>query len=612
MKLLELVGCSNPGFSYTLNTLYNIIELIDWINDNRNIEPISYQAMQESISKRQGNLDGSAIRMIVPFFRKAGLVNNSNFQTKKQLIEIKTFFTYTGECFAEFLKIYVKYKDIEDATINIILNSIYEKFGLIQYSNLIENSEPIYGAIISFLDKFTTMNKKEFFILTTFLNDGANIETSNKLSKSIEDLRSGKICEEINIIKHRNAYAYIIPFLKEYHIVLENENGIYLNKKFNDFFDKIRVGERIMSQVENDILTDIYKEVIDLKRILESRKDINKDNKRIVGGSNILLYGLPGCGKSHTIKEFYCQDEERMERVVFHPDYTYSDFIGQIIPRIEKIDGEEKLNYKFINGPFTSILKKAYKDQYNMYYLVIEEINRGNAPAIFGEVFQLLDRNDAGESIYGITNYEIAQAVYNDENTKVKIPSNFTLLATMNTADQNVFTLDTAFKRRWNMQLIRNKFDNPVQDKALILDTNIEWGKFVKIINKKIVNSLSDIGSSEDKRLGEYFMKVEEFQFKNDSNENEKQKLIEGFAEKVIMYLWNDVFKYNKDTIFNNNYNTLEEIIDAFEKENKNERFKIFKDSIFMELENYKLEDKNTEAKLSPKEDIIFGEEINE
>ena len=104
------------------------------------------------------------------------------------------------------------------------------------------------------------------------------------------------------------------------------------------------------------------------------------ESGRLVQGTNIILYGVPGCGKSHEIKTKYCNDKKYMERVVFHPDYTYSDFIGQILP---KTDGEN-ISYPFTPGPFTVILDKAICDPGHMYYLVIEEINRGNAPAFFG------------------------------------------------------------------------------------------------------------------------------------------------------------------------------------------------------------------------------------
>lgn len=107
---------------------------------------------------------------------------------------------------------------------------------------------------------------------------------------------------------------------------------------------------------------------------------------RVQGGTNIILYGVPGSGKSWTIEHEYCADEDRMERLVFHPDYMYSDFIGQILPVVR----DDKVRYEFAPGPFTKLLKKAYENPDKNFYLIVEEINRGNAPAIFGEVFQLI------------------------------------------------------------------------------------------------------------------------------------------------------------------------------------------------------------------------------
>lgn len=115
----------------------------------------------------------------------------------------------------------------------------------------------------------------------------------------------------------------------------------------------------------------------------------NYEENRISTGCNVLLYGVPGSGKSWTIEHEYCKPESVVERLVFHPDYTYSDFIGQILPAVAE-DGQ--VSYKFTPGPFTNILREAYNNPGKEYILIIEEINRGNAPAIFGEVFQLLDR----------------------------------------------------------------------------------------------------------------------------------------------------------------------------------------------------------------------------
>ena len=113
------------------------------------------------------------------------------------------------------------------------------------------------------------------------------------------------------------------------------------------------------------------------------------EESRINSGTNILLYGVPGSGKSWTIEHEYCKVDSYVERLVFHPDYTYSDFVGQILP---DVDDEGLVTYKFTPGPFTTLMREAYRNPTQEYILIIEEINRGNAPAIFGEVFQLLDR----------------------------------------------------------------------------------------------------------------------------------------------------------------------------------------------------------------------------
>jgi len=296
----------------------------------------------------------------------------------------------------------------------------------------------------------------------------------------------------------------------------------------------------------------------------EGDKDIGHNSsyiKRKTGAENILLYGVPGAGKSHTIKKRYCSEERYMERVVFHPDYTYSDFVGQILPRVEKTDKGDKLKYVFTPGPFTKVLKKAEQDPGNYYYLVIEELNRGNSPAIFGEVFQLLDRKDdetefpvdvLGESEYGISNYDVAGEVYGNEEHPVKIPSNMFILSTMNTADQNVFTLDTAFQRRWNMKQIENNFDSASHSSSLIAGTQVAWGAFAAIINDLVVDINMDMASSEDKRLGAYFAKKKELE-------------VNCFPEKVLKYLWDDAFKMDKTSIFREEHKSLEAVIATYQ-----------------------------------------------
>lgn len=279
---------------------------------------------------------------------------------------------------------------------------------------------------------------------------------------------------------------------------------------------------------------------------------------RITGAENVLLYGVPGVGKSHEIQTKYCDDPGRMERVVFHPDYTYSDFVGQILPKVEN----DKLKYEFTAGPFTTLLAKAWNNPGKEYYLVVEEINRGNAPAIFGEIFQLLDRktedshrydpSEYGESEYPITNSDIATAVFADPEEKIRIPSNMWILATMNTADQNVFTLDTAFQRRWKLHHMKNDVMSAGHSKTKIEGSEIEWGTFASVINEMVTDYSLEMMSSEDKRLGAYFVK------KNELSEEE-------FPEKVLKYLWDDAFKMKKDAVFDDKFKSLETVIETYE-----------------------------------------------
>ncbi|WP_017282854.1 McrB family protein [Helicobacter pylori] len=303
------------------------------------------------------------------------------------------------------------------------------------------------------------------------------------------------------------------------------------------------------------------------------------DNKidesvRIDGGKNIILYGVPGSGKSYTLQRDYCNDNSVVEKIVFHPDYSYSDFVGQIMP---SVDDSGIVSYKFNPGSFTNILKKAYHNPQIKHVLVIDEINRGNAPAIFGEIFQLLDRlkHDKngfkkGSSEYAINNMDIANIVHNDKNASIRIPSNLWIIATMNTSDQNVFTLDTAFQRRFSMQLIENSFENVDDDfkNMKILDTDITWQKFCTTINEKIAQNNEGLSSMEDKRFGVYFVNIDDLKSK------------ENFAHKVIKYLWDDVFKFDRNIIFDTKFNTLEAIVKNFTKEKGRTQFDIFSDDV--------------------------------
>lgn len=297
---------------------------------------------------------------------------------------------------------------------------------------------------------------------------------------------------------------------------------------------------------------------------------------------NKIFYGTPGCGKSyhiqHNILEKENYSDDNVIRTTFYQDYSNTDFVGQILPKIEKdkTTGKETVKYIFNPGPFTLALIRAISNPTEKVALVIEEINRGNAPAIFGDIFQLLDRDNDGISEYGIVNvsvldylndyiFEVNGEKKNYIFKEIKIPGNMHIYATMNTSDQNVYTLDTAFVRRWDKEKIKNLFTD-----CEFADTNIPgmdytWEEFVTAINNHIAKHLEDLQVNEDKQIGAFFVK-----------KNLLGSTPEKFAYKVFDYLWSDVAKLDHE-IFFNHFDTLEALIKAYEKEGVD----VFKTGIF-------------------------------
>jgi len=261
-------------------------------------------------------------------------------------------------------------------------------------------------------------------------------------------------------------------------------------------------------------------------------------------GINKIFYGAPGTGKSHRVNELISHKLERTERITFHPEYDYSSFVGGYKPTM---DGEN-IRYEFVPQAFTNIYVKAWNNLDHDYYLVIEEINRGNCAEIFGDIFQLLDRTND----YKITpskelkEYLATQLVDNkDINAeKLLLPPNLNILATMNTSDQSLFPMDSAFKRRWNWEYIPINYDftetnSSSKFKVQISDNeSFSWLSFIKAVNA-LIKSNDNLGM--DKCLGNYFIKPE--------SENID---IETFINKAIFYLWNDVFKdeVEEDNLF--------------------------------------------------------------
>ena len=275
----------------------------------------------------------------------------------------------------------------------------------------------------------------------------------------------------------------------------------------------------------------------------------------------IIYYGAPGTGKSHRIKEqLEGVPKENIFRTTFHPDSDYSTFVGAYKPTrderplyglfgketVRLNDGkdlsEDIITYKFIPQAFLNAYIRAYQTDENVY-LIIEEINRGNCAQIFGDLFQLLDRNQTGVSEYTIKADTDLRLFLEEKLGKDKpgikdgelcLPSNLYIYATMNTSDQSLFPIDSAFKRRWDWEYEPIKYKN--QDWVIDIDgLKYRWSDFQKEVNNRI---LKDTGS-EDKMLGDYFV-------------NPPTKVISYnlFRNKILFYLWNDVCKDGDADIF--------------------------------------------------------------
>lgn len=483
----------------------------------------------------------------------------------------------------------LKYHDIK---INEnCINKIKEQFGLndnsawfINEINLKNQDELHFSMYIVDKEKskdFENAEKRKEYVLeitgsTSMIND-RKIEYAEWL-KNVKELADETITKYVGYIKNikDRGFATIDLYSIDNKEALQHEVSKFISTP--EYIEYNNSSHRIAQSTLNS-----YSEFLEYK-----------DNL-IIRGYNKIYYGAPGTGKSYEIDNVVLKDlskkekEERVIRITFHPEYTYSDFIGQLIPIIEKdSDGNDKITYDFKIGPFTLALKKAYETK-KMIYLVIEEMSRGNCAAIFGDIFQLLDRNKDGESTYDITNDIIAEKVFGNKDVKIKIPTNLTILGTVNTSDQNVYVMDTAFKRRFEWKYIPIT-PAPEEDESMGYKNNAEielknsdevrkykWIDFYMALNKFIASN-EYLGLGEDKQIGQFFIK---FDF-------EEAKDREKIENKLLHYLWFDIqessFKSDKKLFAEK----ISDFGDLFIKYNTNEQ--IFSDEFFKLINDYRWE----------------------
>lgn len=377
--------------------------------------------------------------------------------------------------------------------------------------------------------------------------------------------------------------------------------------------DKYRVGSTHIhySNYLNVLADSDFRANMDLEKELYKKKEQQFTFDQPL---QLIYYGAPGTGKSYTIDN--ATDESNSVRTTFHPDSDYAGFVGAYKPTmapmpINAVVGttvhhaknienehayENKIVYKYVPQAFLKAYVEAWKryspTEDNPYFLVIEEINRGNCAQIFGDLFQLLDRNNQGSSSYAIcADQDIAQFLKDDENgfkgftqeqrdvvsnfilrkdsgteeqigasilngSKLLLPPNMRIWATMNTSDQSLFPIDSAFKRRWNWEYMPIEYDK----KNWVFSVGgktYSWGKFLEYINPKI----HDLTQSEDKQMGYFFVKPDK-KSKEDLQENDLIST-KVFVNKVLFYMWTDVFK---------DYDLTQEPFVYEDKENNNIR----------------------------------------
>lgn len=275
-----------------------------------------------------------------------------------------------------------------------------------------------------------------------------------------------------------------------------------------------------------------------------------------------ILFGAPGTGKSHTLNSYANITEQNSIRTTFHPDSDYSTFVGCYKPTKDEESGE--ITYDFTPQAFTNAYVAAWKNAPTPFFLIIEEVNRGNCAQIFGDIFQLLDRDEYGYSSYKTTpdqdlaNYIRKQFAYTDiddeevkSGKKMQLPPNLYIWATMNTSDQSLFPIDSAFKRRWDWRYIPIDYTDRGHYIACG-DTQYSWADFLQKVNDRV----ESVTQSEDKKLGYWFM---------GNGAEQKEITVDRFVSKVVFYLWNDVFKdFGKsgNTIFKDTFAKFHKFFD--------------------------------------------------
>ncbi|WP_318640833.1 McrB family protein [Flavobacterium ardleyense] len=416
-------------------------------------------------------------------------------------------------------------------------NAITELAKKVLYSWLFNESVEVENQNLESKLKTTLLILTEDTLYKTWLNDNTDVlfqqEGIYDLINNSTDAVDLKGAKEIKgtLRNLKSLYSHNLhPYLK-----VEGDNVSLRDQTSLDEYVNYRI--KVANQLD---LTPKNIEIVELER--ENEETNGPQNLENIP-HQIIFFGSPGTGKSRTVENI--TRDKRIVRTTFHPETDYHSFVGSYKPVMDGIS----IKYEFVPQVFTKAYCNAWLNPKQPYFLIIEEINRGNCAQIFGDLFQCLDRDDNGFSKYDINcdkdlaKYlkavfessdnldavgEYKAKIQTEDFDKIILPNNLYILATMNTSDQSLFPMDSAFKRRWDWEFVPINYEDANSLKIVVGDSTYNWGNFIKNINPKI----KELTGSEDKQLGNRFV-----------NPKDGNITFDQFRSKVLFYLWSEVYK---------------------------------------------------------------------
>lgn len=472
----------------------------------------------------------------------------------KEILEIKDLLSAEDDFIANIILTSIIFSSAVDKDrerfLNAILNNSLDAEGLPIYEYDKENVRVFVNGsnIISIIEQYKvgTFKIDDTYRQRTTNFFAGNYKNSKNFTRGLLYLGINGNLKLLNKIYENEIFCLkqsVVGLLDDFFVNIKSDEEVidtfvYLKNAFVDIDSEINLE---LSKLMQAIAEGIKEALYILGESLPSEK-VNKENYFFNGlTEQKIYYGCPGTGKSHKLEKD--MRDKVVKRVTFHPDYDYSSFVGSYKPAV--INGT--ITYSFIPQVFIKIYVEAWKNLEKSYALVIEEINRGNCAEIFGDLFQVLERDEDGKSRYPIVlnndleSYlkgELGEDHYTIKNGELILPANLSIYATMNTSDQSLFPIDSAFKRRWDWEYVPINYECPNSNfEVSIGDNSYSWLSFIKYLNKIIFNYTG----SEDKQLGNWFVKPD-----LDS------KIIseEIFINKVLYYIWHDVFNSQKNEVF--------------------------------------------------------------